>query len=367
MRRAAAQASIEALLAQSLSLDGARGATPYNFVRALRRRRLTITAPAQPDAVQLLTIHGAKGLEAEVVFVMDTQPEPPKAESASLLVHWPVQSAHPLTCAFVYAESRCPPLLAPLFAEEQVARRREELNGLYVAMTRAKHRIVLSATVPYGTPTAASWWQRLEPHAVPWSPAAADAVVLDEPIPPARVQVLPTWQPNSTTANATLDKRDVSNRDSDTSRLGQAVHRVLEWAVRRDAPSPIVLDTLCAAAAPEFGADASAVQRVTSAILRSPTCQRFFDTHQLIWAVNEACVVDGGELLRIDRLVHLRATEGDAEAWWVLDYKLSHAPEQLEAYRQQLARYRRAVSRLQPGEIVRGAFITGSGAVIEPD
>ena len=366
VRRAAAQAAIEALLAQSLSLDGARGATPYNFVRALRRRRLTITVPAQPDAVQLLTIHGAKGLEAEVVFVMDTQPEPPKADTASLLVHWPVHSTHPLTCAFVYAESRCPPLLAPLFADEQAARRREELNGLYVAMTRAKHRIVISATVPHGAPTAASWWQRLEPHAVMWSPVQADPVALDAAIPPARVQVLPTWQATASTAAAPRDERDVSNRDSETSRLGQAVHRVLEWAVRRDAPEPIALDTLCAAAAREFGTDSSAVLRIAGAILRSSACQRFFNAQRLIWAANEVSVVDGGELLRIDRLVHLRVTEDEPETWWVLDYKLSHAPDQLDAYRQQLARYQRAVSRLQPGEIVRGAFITGSGAVIEP-
>jgi ATP-dependent helicase/nuclease subunit A len=364
-RRAAAQAAIEALLAQSLSLDGARGATPYNFVRALRRRRLTITAPVQPDAVQLLTIHGAKGLEAEVVFVMDTQPEPPKAESASLLVHWPVQSTHPLTCAFVYAESRCPPLLAPLFADEQAARRREELNGLYVAMTRAKHRIVLSATMPYVAPAAASWWQRLETHAVMWSPGQVDPVALDAAIPLARVQVLPTWQPMSSTTAAPRDQRDVSNRDSEISRLGQAVHRVLEWAVRRDALERIDLNTLCTAAAREFGADSSAVQRIAGAILDSPACRRFFDARQLIWAANEVSVVDSGELLRIDRLVHLRATEGEVEAWWALDYKLSHAPEQLEAYRQQLARYQRAVSRLQPGATVRGAFITGSGAVIE--
>ncbi len=366
VRRAAAQASIEALLAHSLSLDGARGATPYNFVRALRRRRLTITAPAQPDAVQLLTIHGAKGLEAEVVFVMDTQPEPPKADSASLLVHWPVQSAHPLTCAFVYAESRCPPLLAPLFADEQAARRREELNGLYVAMTRAKHRIVLSATEPHGNPTAASWWQRLEPHAKAWSPAPADAATPDTSIPPARVKVLPTWLATSSTATTTRDERAALNRDSETSRLGQAVHRVLEWGVRPDSLQRIDLDTLCKAAAREFGADISAVQRIAGAILGSPSCQRFFDARQLIWAANEVSVVDEDELLRIDRLVQCRAADGEAEAWWVLDYKLSHSPHQLDAYRQQLARYRRAVSRLQPGAVVRGAFITGSGALIEP-
>ena len=366
VRRAAAQAAIEALLAQSLSLDGARGATPYNFVRALRRRRLTITAPVQPGAVQLLTIHGAKGLEAEVVFVMDTQPELPKAENASLLVHWPVQSTHPLTCAFVYAESRCPPLLAPLFADEQAARRREELNGLYVAMTRAKHRIVLSATEPHVAPTAASWWQRLEPHALAWPPIPALAVVRDAAIPPVHVRVLPTWQATASSAAAPRHERDVSNRGGVNSGLGQAVHRVLEWAVRPGTPIPVALDTLCSAAAREFGADASAVHRIADAILNSPACQRFFDPRLQTWAANEVSVIEAGELLRIDRLVHLGATESEAEAWWVLDYKLSHAPEQLDAYRQQLARYQRAVSRLQPGVVVRGAFITGSGAVIEP-
>jgi ATP-dependent helicase/nuclease subunit A len=57
--------------------------------------------------------------------------------------------------------------------------------------------------------------------------------------------------------------------------------------------------------------------------------------------------------------------DGDAWVWWVLDYKLRHAPEELDAYRAQLARYRRAVQALQPDAGVRCAFITGAGAVIE--
>jgi ATP-dependent helicase/nuclease subunit A len=74
-------------------------------------------------------------------------------------------------------------------------------------------------------------------------------------------------------------------------------------------------------------------------------------------------VTDGGEALRIDRLVALR--EGEGCAWWVLDYKLQHAPEALPAYREQLLRYRRAVQALQPGDAVHCAFITGAGDVVE--
>jgi ATP-dependent helicase/nuclease subunit A len=51
--------------------------------------------------------------------------------------------------------------------------------------------------------------------------------------------------------------------------------------------------------------------------------------------------------------------------WWVLDYKLHHAPEELEPYRAQLLRYRAVIERAQPGGRVRCAFITGDGRVVE--
>ncbi|MFM9916359.1 MAG: UvrD-helicase domain-containing protein, partial [Rhizobacter sp.] len=373
MRRAAARASIDALLAQSLMLDGARGTTPYSFVRALRRRHLKIAVPAQPEAVQLLTVHGAKGLEAEVVFVMDTQPEPNAADTATLLVQWPVESPHPLHCAFVYAESRCPPLLQNLFDEELAARRREELNGLYVSMTRAKHRLVISATVPHRAPSTASWWQRLEPHAVAWTPKSFDHAPGDEPMAELRMRVLPRWQPTASAAAASEEgAAGRKELGSLASRLGQAVHRVLEWAVRTERPGAGALDVLCAAAAREFGAEPPAVQQVVVDILGSPDCQRFFDPAGCFWAGNEVGVTEGGEVLRIDRLVHLRdagevaSAETSADGvWWVLDYKLSHAPQELDDHREQLRRYRRAVSRLQPGATVKAAFITGHGTVIE--
>ena len=50
-RRAAALDSIDAMLAQALLLDAGRYATPYGFVRALKRRVLRVTAPAQKCVV----------------------------------------------------------------------------------------------------------------------------------------------------------------------------------------------------------------------------------------------------------------------------------------------------------------------------
>ena len=68
--------------------------------------------------------------------------------------------------------------------------------------------------------------------------------------------------------------------------------------------------------------------------------------------------------LRIDRLVALGAASGPLQ-WWVLDYKLQHRPAEVDSYREQLQTYVAAVRALQPGGDVRGAFITGAGALIE--
>ena len=110
-RLARALDAVRALLAAALELDGGRYSSPYGFVRALRSRQVKAPASQQQGAVRLLTIHGAKGLEARAVFLMDTQPEPPKVETATLLIDWPVDAAQPARVAFVASHARCPPSL----------------------------------------------------------------------------------------------------------------------------------------------------------------------------------------------------------------------------------------------------------------
>ncbi|MBC7995686.1 MAG: UvrD-helicase domain-containing protein [Rhizobacter sp.] len=353
-RRLAALDAVDALLSQALMLDGARYATPYNFVRALKRRAIKVAAPVQADAVQLLTVHGAKGLEAKVVFVMDAQPEASKPDTATLLVDWPVEADRPTRCAFIYSEARCPPSLQTLLDREKTARQREELNGLYVAMTRAKERLVFSRTEPYLK--AASWWQRVENLVRPWEPAAAHAAETAVSEQAIVLHALPAWAAPPASPKAEREP------DSEASRLGQAVHRTLEWASAAASPG-VDLDTLASAAALEFDAPPAEVVRVAGAIWRSPACRPFFTGPGLRWAGNEVPVADAGELLRIDRLVQLE--QGGESAWWVLDYKLALRPEAEAGYRDQMLRYRRAVAALQPGEPVRCALINGHGNVIE--
>jgi len=365
-QRVAALEAIAAVLGQALLLDGGRYATPHNFVRALKRRAIKVAAPVQPDAVQLLTVHGAKGLEAKVVFVMDADPEPKSAENATLLVDWPIDAAQPGVCAFVYSEAACPPSLATLLAAERAAREREELNGLYVAMSRAKERLVFSATQPRYQPPGASWWQRVEALAQPWADAAGASRGAPV-VAAASLRRPPRWQSVDAPPRATVVDPLAPQAGADTAatRLGKAVHRVLEWSSLQPLHEATELGRFAQAAALEFGSDAAEAERLASVILHSPACARFFKGPGLRWAGNEVPVSAGGEPLRIDRLVLLDEAEGPV--WWVLDYKLQHTPQALAEYREQLLRYRSAVQAAQAGAVVRCAFVSGAGTVVEVD
>ena len=101
---------------------------------------------AAEGAVQLLTVHGAKGLEAKLVLLLDTDGAAPRAETMGVLVDWPGEESAPLRFVFLASESRPPACCEALLAREKAARANEELNALYVAMTRAERRLLVSAT-----------------------------------------------------------------------------------------------------------------------------------------------------------------------------------------------------------------------------
>ncbi len=364
--------ALQSLLGLALDLDGGRYATVYGFVRALRQRALSLPAHAEADAVQLLTVHGAKGLEARVVVMMDCDAPPARADHATLLVDWPVDLPAPRRVAFIASESTPPPALEPLMRFEQGERQREELNALYVAMTRAKARLVLSRSVSARAGSASSWWQRLREGATDWQPAEVPASAASAEAPTLlELPVLPPQDaPSAAPEDARHEPAELVVRTAeldDMAALGEAMHRVLEW-VSGPQGQGASLEPLLGAAAQMYGLDArrsERLDRAVRAILASPECSPFFDTTALLWAGNEVPVSHEGQDLRLDRLVLRAAEAGGVPQWWVLDYKLHEAPQRQAEYVQQLRQYRAAVQALQPGEPIRTAFITGQGRLVE--
>ena len=393
-RRTVALRAIDDLLAAALgqsgqrefpSSSGGRFAETYGFVRTLRAGALLAQPVAPADAVQLLTIHAAKGLEARAVIVADSHGAGPPPSGPQLLIDWPVQSPAPRQVAFVRSRATLAPSLLGLHVAEEVAQEREELNALYVAMTRAREWLVFSGVEPSSGAAGATWWSRVAEVAEVWHPAEAEhppVAGASQPPDDASAHALvpvPVLPRLTATVPAPAQEHDGardgasrgSARDADAAALGCALHRALEWITRPGAPIAAAgHDAAIRAAARSFGLGAAqheVVQRAVRAVLGTAELARFFDAGLLLEAGNEVTLAYEGELLRIDRLVALPG-EGGRRTWWVLDFKLGHAPEDspefAEVYRQQMARYCAAVRASQPGDEVRAAFITGTGRLV---
>jgi len=352
-QREAVLANLRALLAVALQVDGGRYTTPYALVRALKAGGIQAPATVSADAVRLLTIHGAKGLEADAVLLLDTDTPPRSADSMGVLVDWPGEAAVPRRFVFLVSESQPPACCVQALAAEQLARQREELNALYVALTRARQTLVLSGIEPHRS-APGSWWLRLHALAADW-PAPPDQAATSTltsmgadtfnlaTLPPAVVLPPTTARPGA---------------DSVASRTGQAMHRLLEWGA---------LSALhVRAVTREFRLDAAQAQTALIGAQRILAGEGAWAWDQAVvdWQGNEVALAYLGQSMRLDRLVR-RCDAGHEGHWWVLDYKSNATPHEFPELRQQMLTYRDAVQAVYPGQAVKAAFLTAQGQLFE--
>jgi ATP-dependent helicase/nuclease subunit A len=362
-QRVAVLAQLRDLLGQSLAHEGGRFLTPYRLVRALKAGGIRATPVHTPGAVRLLTIHGAKGLEAHTVVMLDTDTGGSRPESMGVLVDWPGEEAVPRRFVFLASEKNPPACAAGALAIEQQARSLEELNALYVAITRAESRLVISSFEPHQRGQVLTWYQRLQPLACAENLAESlfSGVASEAPAKPAVLPGLPPLivkpveaSPASPAIAAPLD--DTANR------FGLALHRLLQWR-----PTPAGNFAWSAdhtqAVAREFDLDAAQAREAMDMAHRIVNGEAAWawDTDQLDQWGNEVELFHQGTLWRLDRLVRRRSS-GE---WWVLDYKSAVHPERQPELLAQMQRYRAAMIDARPGEPVRLAFINAQGRLIE--
>lgn len=254
--------NLQRFLELALEIDAGRYPSLMGFVNQLVEMGNTDQeAPDETeessgqDRVRIMTIHGSKGLEAPVVFLVDCAAVELPGESYQPLVDWPAESKKPERFLLTGKDSISHSLRQRQEPDEQ----REAANLLYVAITRARQMLFISGTEPNrSSQDSVSWYQLLQQHIGHDGSIADSSPPLDQTKPdqtPAgnslialTNQAIPSqWQKPfqaQLTADIPLSPSTITNEAADTDsqvqtsdlfarQRGVAIHRALELLGQR--------------------------------------------------------------------------------------------------------------------------------------
>ena len=360
--RRQAQLQLAALLDASQSIQSGRFLTPLQWVHELRHNAQEVSWPSPEQSVRLMTVHGAKGLEAPWVVLMDAHAPPRASGSNEVLLDWPPESAKPARVIFVAKEKKPPICTQSLFEREMWAREAENSNLLYVAMTRAGERLIVSGRL--GSRNAeGSWYEVIQACGVTAEPLsderAAVAPALDDS---SELKVLPAYQPKFSHLHPVTQSRALQSELSepspvDTDRassLGEAMHQLLQWW----APDRGWSEGMKRQVRRQWNLSDAELEEVSSwarAIVQGDAAWTW-DSAQVARAYAEVEVRWQGELVRMDRVV-----QDKQGAWLILDFKSSRYPNQQPEGVEQVKRYVQAWSAAYPNAVVKGSLVGSDG------
>jgi ATP-dependent helicase/nuclease subunit A len=385
--------ALDEFLEHALTYEREEAPTLQGFVAWLRagdtqvKRDMDIAR----DEVRVMTVHGAKGLEAPIVVLADTT-TPPKGPREPRLLSFPFANAASDAPAGLVWAGRKSDDPAPVATARAVAVRDAEdeyRRLLYVAMTRAADRLVIAGSRGVNRVPDGCWYQLVE-HAL-----KPDAV--EEPADDGAGTVW-RWR------QAGLDAAAAA-----PARAGEATrHDVPDW-LRRTAsaeatpPRPISPSSALAATFAEARTltRGRVVHRLLQALPALPSERRAEAARQHVARVKElqesereTIVVEVLSLLEDARFAALFAARAQAEVSiagiladgqrvsgvvdrlavtdtqvLIADYKSDRAvPSSIEripdSYVGQLALYRAVLRRLYPNHHVRAVLIWTAGPAL---
>jgi len=145
----AARDAIDELMNSALEFERNEIASLDRFLSWFSRGTVDVqrdpSAPA--NEVRVMTVHGAKGLEAPVVIVADATADPAKLGRTPLTVDIEVERAGMAPLLRPKKDERVAPFEETILAQER-RDMEEHLRLLYVAMTRAADRLIVSGVMP---------------------------------------------------------------------------------------------------------------------------------------------------------------------------------------------------------------------------
>lgn len=154
----AARDPIEELLTSALAFEQEEIASLDRFLAWFGQGEVEIKRdPAAPsNAVLVMTVHGAKGLEAPLVVLADATHDPDKVGGTSPVMGVPIPDVGNIPIIRP-RKDECALIFRMLIDQAKEADRQEHWRLAYVGLTRAAERLVIAGVKPRRDVPAGSW------------------------------------------------------------------------------------------------------------------------------------------------------------------------------------------------------------------
>ena len=378
--------AIEEFLALALAYGRTHPPSLQGFLHWVQDGRAEIKRDFEQgrDEVRIMTVHGAKGLEAPVVFLPDTMRKPHARDPLVWLEEEAADGGIGGVEGLLFPgrASREDPLTREARARAREAQEEEYRRLLYVAMTRAEDRLYVCGWQGRDTPPDDCWYalvrsgleslKGVEPLAMPEGaglvyaePQTAPLPPLVEPLPgadtppplPPELLVPPAEEPPAprplAPSRALPEPAPHSPIDTTgrSARLrGIAAHKLLEHLpALAPADRPAAAKKLLKSSNLDKS-ERDALAEAMIALVADPKFAAVFAPDALAEAPISAVVDDRVISGQIDRLLV------DDREVIALDYKTGRAPAEgeavPEAYRAQMESYRAALAAVFPNRTI---------------
>ena len=357
--------------------------------------------PAAPaNEVRVMTVHGAKGLQAPVVILADSTADPKKLGRTPVTLDFEIERYGKAPLLRPKKEERLPPFEGML-ADEERRDLQEHWRLLYVGLTRAADRLIVSGVAPKPKKDGSdarpeNCWHRAVQNAMlslNAEPVAQGETVklvygTDRPISPRRQTLLelaspelPSWTkspappearpPRPLAPSALAEDRESAPPPSPEQRAaaerGTVIHALLERlpALAQEKREQAGLRWLERSAGIADATAREEIARTVCALIADSRFSALFGPGSLAEAPIAATLPDGRVIAgTVDRLLV------EPERVLVVDYKTGRTPESDEqvphAHRLQMRTYAEALSVIFPGRKVDAALLYTANARFFP-
>jgi ATP-dependent helicase/nuclease subunit A len=392
-------ANLQSFIELSLNMDAGRFPSLPKFIAALNayQQHAQDDAPDESsvvqgsDAVSILTIHSAKGLEADIVVMLDSNHSMATADHIGILYHWPLSGKNSDDEKKHFSaygkKSQRGRARDHLFIQEEQQAQQENLNLLYVAATRAKNMLIVSGVESDSSAAEMgvhpnSWYVRFmeipeylcfqqektqqdtqeKQFNLTWFQAPTLPVI--SPLSNSQMRSSPDVDEH---VDGHIDAHFIENSNVTPSQEqleGIAFHTLMErltnaassnqiWPIKVPSSEKISSWLPCSLSM------ANVVGKQAQQVLQAENLRQFFDVQQFEFARNELDLSYEGVWYRLDRIVVYQ------DEVWVLDYKRQLLACEKDAYQLQLHQYASAIRKIFPEKTIRTALILANAEMVE--